>query len=167
MKVKPQTAILVTLLLFVLGIAITSAFGIWTTKSSKIPARLKDVPDSSTYNQSGAPIYDPSDIRGSYTFSEISTLYQIPLEDLAAAFGVAEDAASSFKCKDLELIYGASQYEIGTGSVRLFTAYYLGLPYDPTEETYLPDAAVKILMEKGNLTQEQRDDLEAHAIPAP
>jgi len=158
MKIKPQTAILVVLAIFVSGIAITSATGIWTTQSTKIPAKLKDAQYSETY--------DPADIRGSYTFSDISRLYNIPPEDLSAAFGVDEEQISNFKCKDLEGIFAESPYEIGTGSVRMFTAYYLGLPYSSTEEVYLPDTAVKILTERGNLTQEQREDLESHEIPA-
>ncbi|MPL99631.1 hypothetical protein SDC9_45849 [bioreactor metagenome] len=145
-------------MIFVAGIIITSAAGVWSTESTKTPAKLKDTQYSEAY--------DPSDIRGSYTFSEISKLYSIPLEDLSAAFGVDEEKGSDFKCKDLESIYGASQYEIGTASVRMFTAYYLGLPYNPAEETYLPDAAAKILSDKGNMTQDQRDYLEKHAVPA-
>jgi len=158
MKIKPQAAILIVLAIFISGITITSAFGVWTTTSSKVPAKLKDVQYSEAY--------DPSDIQGSYTFSDISRLYNIPINDLAVAFSVDFQKESDFKCKDLESIYGDSQYEIGTASVKMFAAYYLGLPYNPTEETYLPDAAAKILTDKGNMTPEQRDYLESHTIPA-
>jgi hypothetical protein len=47
----------------------------------------------------------------------------------------------------------------------VFSAYYLGLPYNLTEETYLPNTAGKVLAEKGNMTQEQRDFLISHTIP--
>ena len=156
MKVKPQAAIAVTLIVFVFGILITSAAGIWTTKMAKTPAKLRDA------QFSGA--YDPSDIRGSHTFSDISALYGIPLEDLAAAFGIDESAANTFKCKDLESIYGGSPNEIGTASVKMFAACYLGLPYDPTEETYLPQSAAQILTEKGAMSQAQRDYLQSHTV---
>ena len=156
MKIKPQTAILIVLAIFISGITITSALGIWATTSSKIPVKLKDA----QYSQE----YDPSDIRGSYTFSEISQLYNIPINDLAAAFSVDKEKAPDFKCKDLESIYADSQYEIGTASVRMFAAYYRGLPYNPTEETYLPDMAAKILAEKSKMTPEQRDYLGSHTI---
>ena len=156
MKIKPQTAILIVLMIFISGISITSVLGLWSTTSTKVPVKLKDA------QYAGA--YDPSDIRGSYTFSEISRLYNIPLEDLAAAFSVNLEKASDFKCKDLESSYADSQYEIGTASVRMFAAAYLGFPYDPTEETYLPDTAVKILTEKGSMTQEQRDYLDSHTV---
>lgn len=158
MKLKPQTAILIVLLLFTAGIAITSVTGLWNTKAEKEPAKL------SAAEYAGS--YDPSDIRGSYTFSQVSEFFQIPLEDLAAAFDVPQAQASGFKCKDLETIYGDSEYEIGTGSVRLFTAYYLGLPYTPSEETYVTDTAANLLEEAGNMTDEQRAFVHAHTIPA-
>lgn len=158
MKIKAQTAILITLAIFIFGTALTSALGIWTTKSAKIPKKLNDGQQSDAY--------DPSDIRGSYTFSDISQLYGIPLSDLSEAFGVTEASAPDFKCKDLEGIYGASEYEIGTASVRMFAAYYLGLPYDSSEAVYLPAAAAKILTDKGKMSQVQREYLESHTAPA-
>ena len=157
MKIKPQTAIVIVLLIFISGIIITSGTGIWNTKTAKTPSRLEEAQYSGKY--------DPSDIRGSYTFSDISRLYHIPLHDLSAAFGIMEEGASDFKCKDLESIYSDSQYEIGTGSVRMFAAYYLGLPYDPAEETFLTEPAAKILNEKGSMTKGQRDYLEGHTVP--
>ena len=136
---------------------LTSVTGLWKTKSEKVPDKFKEV----EYSE----LYDPADIKGSYTFSEISRLYNIPIEDLSAAFGIKESNSSDFKCKDLESIYEDSQYEIGTASVRMFTAYYLGLPYEQTEETYLQETAVKILKEKGNMDKEQLDYIESHTIP--
>ena len=158
MKLKPQTTILIVLLLFAVGIAITSVTGLWNTKAEKEPAKL------SAAEYSGS--YDPADIRGSYTFSQISEFFQIPIEDLSAAFCVPQAQASGFKCKDLETIYEGSEYEIGTGSVRLFTAYYLGLPYTPSEETYVTQTAAELLEKAGNMTDEQRAYVNAHAIPA-
>lgn len=149
---------MLALAIFLAGIVITSAAGIWTTKSSKTPAKLQDAQYADTY--------DPADIRGSYTFSDISRLYRIPLEDLSAAFGVQDSQAPDFKCKDLESIYADSQYEVGTASVQMFTAYYLGLPYTPTEETYLTVTATEILAQKGSMTGEQQEYLDSHTIPA-
>ncbi|MGE4352926.1 MAG: hypothetical protein AB7D36_02430 [Oscillospiraceae bacterium] len=158
MKIKPYTAIIIVLAIFIAGIAITSAIGLWSTKSNKTPAKLTESEFSGEY--------DPADIRGSYTFSEISSLFNVPIEDLSAAFGFDEDDASTFKCKDLESIYGESEYEIGTGSVRMFVAYYLGLPYEPSEETFLTDTAVQILTEQGNLSEAQQRYLDDHTLPA-
>jgi hypothetical protein len=82
----------------------------------------------------------------------------------ASNSGSAQVAEKRLFYKDLESIYGESQYEIGTASVKMFTAYYLGLPYEPAEETYLPDSAATILTEKGKMTQEQRDYLKGHTV---
>ena len=95
-KIKPQIAVVVTITVFVLGITITSVLGLWKTESTKIPAKYKEQQYSGQYN--------PADIRGSYTFSEISRLYNIPPEDLFAAFGVDAAKTPDFKCKDLESI---------------------------------------------------------------
>jgi len=157
MKVKPQAAILIALMIIISGISVTSALGLWKTTATKTPAKLKDPQYSEAYN--------PADIRGSYTFSDLSKLYNIPIEDLSAAFGVDPAKASDFKCKDLESPNGSSQNKIGLTSIKLFVAYYLGLPYNPTEEIYLPEAAAKILLEKSSFTQGQRDYLKNHTIP--
>ena len=156
MKIRPQIAIIITLMIFVSGIAISSATGLWTTKSTKTPVKLTD--------PSYAGEYDPADIRGSYTFADISSLFNVPIEDLSAAFGFDASSAATFKCKDLETIYENSEFEVGTASVRMFVAYYLGLPYEPTEETYLTDTAVNILNEKGNLTPDQKIYIDSHAV---
>ena len=145
MKIKPQSAILIVLAIFISGITLASALGIWKTTAAKTPAKLKDPQYSESYN--------PSDIRGSYTFSDISRLYNIPIQDLAAAFSIDQKNAADFKCKDLESIYEGSQYEIGTTSVKMFTSYYLGLPYHATEETYLPSAAGKNSYREGQYDQ--------------
>ena len=119
MKVKPQTTILVSIVIVLAGIVLTSTLGLWTTQSTKVPQKFRQGENSGRYN--------PADIRGSYTFSEISNLFNIPIEDLAAAFSVGEGKVTDFKCKDLEAIFVDSPNEIGAGSVRMFVAFYLGL----------------------------------------
>ena len=157
-KIKPQTVIFAVLAIFLAGILASMAAGLWNTTADKTPSNL------SKPGLEGQ--YDPADIKGSYTFGEISSLYNVPLETMAAAFGVSEGNASAFKCKDLESIYADSEFEIGTGSVKMFTAYYLGLPYTPTEDTYLPQKAALLLEENGKMTQEQSDYLAAHTVAA-
>lgn len=156
MKIKPQAAIILTLAIMIIGIAVTSAFGLFKTTATKIPAKLKDPQYSEAYN--------PSDIRGSYTFSDINKLYNIPIEELSEAFGIDKTKAPDFKCKDLESLNFGSENKIGLTSVKLFVAYYLGLPYNPTEETYVPQAAAEILFKKDNMVQGQRDYLGNHTI---
>lgn len=158
MKIKPQATILIVIAIFVLGIAGTSFAGVWNTKNTKTPVKLKEEKYSGSYN--------PADIRGSYTFAEISDFYKIPLKDLADAFGVKEAEAAAFKCKDLETKYAGAKFPLGTDSVRVFAAYYNGLPYTPTEATYLSKEASQILKAKGNMSGEQSAYLDSHIIPA-
>jgi hypothetical protein len=158
MKLKPQIAVLAVLVIFAAGILFTNVAGLWSTTSTKTPSKIA--------NLEAADAYDPDDIRGSFTFGDISSLYGVPLEDLAAAFGVDEKVAASFKCKDLEGLSEDAAYEIGTASVKLFTAYYTGLPYTPTEETYLPESAAEVLLAHGAMTPEQSEYLAAHTVPA-
>lgn len=157
MKIKPQTTILISICIVLSGILFTVASGLWVTQSTKVPDKLKQ----SEYSQTN----DPADIRGSYTFSEISKLFNVPLEDLASAFLVEEENAGEFKCKDLERIFADAPNEIGTGSVRMFVAFYQGLPYSLTENPYVPDRAAEILKRKSSMTPEQRSYLESHTVP--
>lgn len=156
MKIKPQITIILSIFIVLAGIAITSALGLWATQSTKIPEKFKEEELSGQYN--------PSDIRGSYTFSEISNLFKIPLEDLSAAFLVEESGAGEFQCKALEGIFADAPNEIGTGSVRMFVAFYLGLPYELAEDTYVTDEGAKILKEKSKITAEQLSYLESHTV---
>jgi hypothetical protein len=130
--------------------------GLWVTQSTKVPDKLKQ----SEYSQKN----DPADIRGSYTFSEISKLFNVPVDDLAAAFLVEEDNAGEFKCKDLEKIFADVPNEIGTGSVRMFVAFYQGLPYDLSGSTYVTDHAAELLKQKSSITSEQLTYLESHTV---
>lgn len=139
------------------GIAFASAMGWWATESSKIPAAFAEGEFAGQAN--------PADIRGSYTFGDISKSFDLTPNVLARAFGVQTDNPSLFAVKDLETIYANSEYEIGTTSIRLFVAYYSGLPFDITgQEIYLPRSATEILLGKNNLTPEQLAYLEKYTI---
>lgn len=157
MKIKSATlGILVVGIVFG-GILAASAMDLWITESTKIPDKIVEA------GVEGA--YDPADIKGSYTFGDVSELFEIPLEDMAFAFDLPEDVEpSTFKNKDLEVIYADQELEVGTGSVRMFVALYKGLPYESTEETYFLSNAVQILKEKAALTQEQIAYLDSHTV---
>ncbi len=159
---KPLAAIVFVILFG--GIAFTTVMGWWQTESSKVPARYTEGEAAGEYN--------PADIRGSYTFGDVNSNFDVPLKDLQIAFGVPEDAdVAAYPLKSLEDLYGDLPNEIGTASVRLFVAWYKGLPYEPAEETYLLAAAVQILQQQGNLTADQQAYLQAHTVdlnaPAP
>jgi len=155
MKIKSATlGILVVGIVFG-GILASSAMDLWITESTKIPDKI--------VVEGAEEVYDPTDIKGSYTFGEVSELFGIPLEDMASAFDLPKEIeASTFKNKELETIYADQELEVGTGSVRLFVALYKGLPYEITEETYLLLNAIEILKEKANLSQEQIAYLDSH-----
>jgi hypothetical protein len=142
------------------GIALATALGWWQTESSKLPAAYTDGEFAGQAN--------PADIRGSYTFGDIANSFAVSPESLAQAFGVTSDDPAAFQVKSLEEIYAGSPVEIGTASVRVFVAVYAGLPYDlaGAADTYLPQTAVEVLNEHGNLTPEQTAWLATHSASA-
>ncbi len=138
----------------------TSALGIWKTTSSKIPAKYQNGEAKGEYN--------PADIRGSYTFGEISNIFNISLDDLGNAFAVEnKNSFSTFQCKSLEEIYSIkknSGKEIGTNSVRIFVALYKGLPIELDNTTFFPETAEEVLLKAGKLTDEQKAFVNTHLV---
>lgn len=163
MKLKSVHVAVITLALIFGGIALTSLLGMWKTANSKVPATYKE--------GSYAGQYNPTDIRGSYTFEEISSTFKIPLEDLGQAFGLKDPGSyASFQCKELAGMYAglaAEGREVGVGSVRYFVALYKGLPIENKDATYLPQPAVEILKTKASLTEEQIQAVETYSVPVP
>ena len=152
---KPLSVMLFVILFG--GIALSSAMGWWATESTKEPAAFTE--------GEFAGLANPADIRGSYTFGDIANSFDVTPGILAQAFGIITDDPATFAVKDLEVLYLDSGYEIGTNSVRMFVAFYTGLPFDLTaEETVMPKSAVDILVAKGSLTPEQVAYLEAHTV---
>lgn len=159
MKIKPTFLGLIIVAILFGGIFASSALNLWKTESVKIPQKF-------TIGEFAGK-YDPADIRGSYAFDDVSSAFNIPVEDLKYAFGLREDIDTSiFKNKDLENIYGSLEdgKEIGNASVKLFVALYTGSPYEVDEETYLPKPAVDILKAKASLTEEQAQYLDNHIV---
>jgi hypothetical protein len=159
MNITSKPLALIVFVIMFGGIALTSMLGLWQTESTKEPA---------TYTEGEfAGQANPADIRGSYTFGDIANSFDVTPEILAQAFQVTSDDPASFAVKSLEGMYLDSGYEIGTNSVRLFVAYYLGLPFDTTgQEIYLPKPATDILLGKATLTPEQTAYLETYTVDA-
>lgn len=152
---KPLAVILFAVLFG--GIAFSSVMGWWATESTKVPVTFTEGEFSGQAN--------PADIRGSYTFGDVARSFDVTSEVLAQAFGVTADDPSAFAVKELEAMYLDSGFEIGTASVRLFVAFYTGLPFDTAEqEIYLPQSAADILLAKGNLSPEQIAYLEQFTV---
>jgi hypothetical protein len=151
---KPLAIIIVALMFG--GNFFSSALGWWNSGSSKKAA----VYSGGRY--AGYP--NPADIRGSYTFGDIEANFGVPAPLLAQAFCVQSGDPAIFTVKNLEAIYLDSPQEVGTGSVRLFVAFYLGLPVDLSSDAYLPEAAAITLYTQG-LSAEYKAYLESHVIP--
>lgn len=157
---KPLAVILLVILFGSIGI--TSALGWWATESTKQAAVFTEG------EFAGLP--NPADIRGSYTFGDIEKNFGVPAADLAAAFGIpADQDAAAFTVKSLEGYYPAlpEGVEIGTNSVRLFTALYTGLPFDLTDSIFLPLQAANLLKAKANLSADQITYLDEHSVILP
>lgn len=149
-------AVIVFVMLFG-GIFFSSAMGWWVTESTKEPITFSEGEFAGQAN--------PADIRGSYTFGDIANSFDVTSEILAQAFGITQDNPSEFAVNELEAVYLESGFEIGTASVRLFVAYYTGLPFDTTgQEIYMPKSATDILLAKENLTPEQVAYLETYTV---
>jgi hypothetical protein len=138
------------------GIFFSSLLGWWQTESTK---------DAALYTSGEfAGQANPSDIRGSYTLGDVEKNFAIPAVLVAQAFGVQAQDPAAFQVKGLEEMYAASPQEVGTASVRLFVAFYLGLPIDLSTAMYLPESAAAILRTR-SLTPEQSAYLDAHVVP--
>ncbi len=147
-------AVLVTTIMFG-GIFLTSALGLWQTESTK---------EAAVYTTGEfAGQANPADIRGSYTFGDVEKNFNISSAVLVEAFAVETDDAPAFQVKSLEEIYADSPQEIGTASVRLFVAFYLGVPFDLSSDIYIPLAGANLLKER-SLNAEQLAYLEAHTV---
>ncbi|MBL7006203.1 MAG: 4Fe-4S binding protein, partial [Spirochaetia bacterium] len=146
MKIKSTAAAIITIVLILGGVFITKLTGNWITESTKVP-RLITAGEFAGFS-------DPADIRGSYSFQDISDNFSLSAEDLAQAFALDTSVknAGEYLAKDLEGIYGElldGDGEVGTDSLRWFVALYLGYPYTPEETTLLPSPALAFLREKG------------------
>jgi hypothetical protein len=154
MKIRLKLlAILVPVILFG-GIALAMAVGVWSTETDKQPA----VYTGGDY----AGEYNPADIRGSYTFEDISGLFKIDLQVLYEAFGVPE-GTSGMKSKDLEGIYG-EESGVGNESMQVFVGLYKNLPIT-LEDAFLPRTAAEVLLrDNPALTEEQKAYIASHTV---
>lgn len=135
MKLRSLHIAIIVFILFIAGIGGTMLGGIWVTESSKTPLTYAEGKFAGEYN--------PADIRGSYSFSDIAEVFDVPVDALGKAYAVTENPGA-FQVKNLEDSYG----EIGTDSVRWFVALYSGFPYTPEEDTLLPASAYSVLRDR-------------------
>jgi hypothetical protein len=157
-KITARTAAIILPLFFFTGIFFTMVTGYWATESSKVPVRF------TTGEAEG--VYNPADIRGSYSLGDIEGVFAIPVDTLAKAFG-RSDAPNreNIKLKEFEEFYGIIEgREVGTDSMRIFVAAYLGLPYVPEENSGLPQPAYNILEKEAGLSREKLEELRIYVV---
>lgn len=137
-----KTVGVITVLFFIVGVTGAMALDLWKTESNKVPMKYQSGEFEGEYN--------PADIRGSYSFGDISSIFEIPVTDLSKAFAIpALDNPSNFQVKELEELYQFdSDVEVGTDSVRLFVALYKNLPYMPSGSTRLLQPSRSVLKDK-------------------
>jgi len=146
MKIKSITAAVVTIVIILGGVFITKLTGNWVTEGKKIPRKISA--------GANAGLFDPADIRGSYSFQNISDSFPISPEELALAFALdtSKKDAGQYLAKDLEAIYGGVMEvggEVGTDSIRWFVALFMDYPYTPNDNTLLPSPALALLKSMG------------------
>src|SRR6056297_59631 len=152
MKLRsPQIALLSLIFVFG-GILVSMLTGLWQSESSKVPATYTSGEFSGQYN--------PADIRGSYSFADVASAFGVPADILVQAFGFETyENPKDLQIKLFEDVYGVIDgKEIGTDSMRLFVALYLGLPYTPEEDTGLPLRSVQSLLEAGKVDSESASE---------
>jgi hypothetical protein len=162
MKMKSNVLALITMAILLGSVAVSDAMGYWQTESQKVPIKFEEGEFAGQSN--------PADIRGSFSFGDISEAFDIPVELMAEAFGIEAAAASDFQVKTLETRYAAlaeSGQEIGTSSVRYFVALYKGLPFELTEPLFLPETAVALLITTGDFDTEEMENLKSIAVTLP
>lgn len=157
MKLKSRYIPFFIIVILFGGVNVSKGLGIWQTESSKIP----QVISSGTY----AGEFDPGDIRGSYTFNDIYNSFGITPETLVEAFNIVTDNPQGFQVKELEDIYSDLEVEVGTDSVRRFTALYTGLPYESDE--ILPQQAIELLYTNNKITDSEKTGLLQNTIVLP
>ena len=154
MKIKLWMLALLIFVVIFGGIGLTMLTGDWATESDKIPAKFTTGESAGEYN--------PEDIRGSYTFQDVASAFDIELSVLYDAFGIpAGTDGTAIKTKDIEAVYGDA--EIGNGSVQVFVALYKNLPVT-LNETYLPKRAAEIILEVKPKPDTGAEGL-SHALP--
>lgn len=156
MIIKMNKLAIIILIAVFGGILATIGLDLWTTTSTKTPAKIQVGDNAGDYN--------PEDIRGSYTFAEVAKLFEIDVPVLFDAFNIPNDTdPTTIQNKDLEGLFPNLGVEVGNESVQIFVALYKKLPVT-LKDSYLPTRAVEILLELGKLDEVQKSYFNSHKI---
>lgn len=157
MKIGRTTAFAAVIVIMLGGVIISSSLGLFDTESSKSAATIK----AGEFEGKA----DPNDIRGSFSFADISKQFGVEVSVLAEAFGISDEngQASAFQIKGLEEKYAGLPNEIGTSSVRLFVGFMTGLPVELG--AYIPLQAAEIIRGSASgLTEDRLTYLDSHTV---
>jgi uncharacterized protein with FMN-binding domain len=159
MKYTQKYIAIILVVVFVGGIFYAKQNGYWQTETSKTPEKMI---------VEGQEVYNPEDIRGSYSFEDVSKAFDVPVDVLIDAFQLPEGTDGSvFKNKDLEELYGelaGDNGELGNGSVKIFVAFYKNIPMELEEGNLILERGAEILKSLGTLTDEQMEYLDRNTI---
>lgn len=150
---------LLTVAILIGGILLSVAFGLWKTSSTKQPALIK--------SGSFAGMPNPADIRGSYTYQDVTNAFAVPVEVLLAAFQSQNGAQRLGDLEELWLANIPAGTEVGTDSVRLFVALYTGIDFEAEEGTLLPTSAIEVLEQVQKTSDPRFAELKASAVALP
>jgi len=159
MKYTQKYIAIILIVVFAGGIFYAEQNGYWQTETSKTPEKMI---------VEGQEVYNPEDIRGSYSFEDVSNAFDVPIDVLIDAFQLPEGTDGSvFKNKDLEELYGelaGDNGELGNGSVKIFVAFYKNIPMELEEGNLILEKGAEILRNLGTLTEEQMEYLDRNTM---
>ncbi len=139
------------------GVFFSDLAGLWLTKGGRVPRQIQQS------QPEGLP--EIVNLRGSNTFGDVEAYYNLPVSILTQAFKLSGDNLQDARLNSLEQAYADYEQEVGTESVKLFVAFYNGIPIDLTDDIYLPESAIAYLLEH-KLTGEQMAYLQTHSVPS-
>jgi hypothetical protein len=172
MKIGSISIVIIVLVVLGGGILAANLLNLWGSKPALVnptsptgtSAMDNSTPVASAASSSNT-LYKPADISGTNTFAEISQMFNVPLDDLGAAFAItSEPNWQSLKARELKAIYTnlPPNIKLETESVRTFIALYTGTAYTYSDSSYLPKPGADILKRKATLTQQQMAFVDSH-----
>jgi len=155
-KIKTSVLGVLVVVLFFGGIGVSMLIGRWNVTSTKRPVLIR------SGEFVGMP--SPTDIRGSYSWDDVSAAFSIPVGQLLSAFN---GRVGSEKVNSLETLYAGKVpegMEIGTDSVRLFVSLFTGLPHEAEQGTVLPSTAISVLQQNSKTDSVRLAEVSARAV---
>jgi hypothetical protein len=178
MKLNSRILAIIVLIVIASGVGMAFAMNLWKPKTDDaLLASMETMAalEAASSNSTAAPVidvtiptqYNPSDIKGTNTFKEISAMFYIPVRDLGTSFGLTSITNyADMRARELKTVYTnlPRGITLETESVRIFVAIYKSKPYTYSNTAYLPKPAVALLKERIKLTPEQVAYMDSHTL---